>query len=364
VQTIRAPLYFVWEYTDVDRRFWEEHLEDWVPRCLIDAHTHVADAGHRLLPMTDAMRRQYWVNELFEPIDAPSAERCHGTVFPNRDLTCVAFGMPDLDFDIDAGNAYLQQECPKRGWHSLAVVRPQWTQEKVASLLNAPGVIGVKPYYSLISLNRETRDAHLEAGIFEFLPHHILEVVNDRHAWVTLHVPKAGRLGHPDNLREVLDLRRRYPHVTLVIAHLGRCYTEPHAQEALPAFADDPGLFFDTSAVLNPACHRIALEQFSPKRVLYGSDNPILYMRGRRQYRDRTYVNRTSYPFFFNQEREPANIEAHYTLFMYEDLFAIKQACRQLGMTHATDIQAIFHDNAARLIENIQERKRNQQPGR
>ena len=26
------PLYHVWQYTDVDRRFWQEHLEDWVPR--------------------------------------------------------------------------------------------------------------------------------------------------------------------------------------------------------------------------------------------------------------------------------------------------------------------------------------------
>jgi hypothetical protein len=38
---------------------------------------------------------------------------------------------------------------------------------------------------------------------------------------------------------------------------------------------------------------------------------------------------------------------------MYEDLFAIKQACQQLGITEPKHTQAIFHDNAARLIENI-----------
>ena len=95
-----------------------------------------------------------------------------------------------------AAIAISRWNVPRRGWHSLAVIRPQWTQDEVAALLDAPGVIGVKPYYSLISPNRETRDAHLEASIFDFLPHHILEVVNDRHAWVTLHVPKADRLGH------------------------------------------------------------------------------------------------------------------------------------------------------------------------
>jgi len=351
------PLHFVWHYTDVDRAFWAEHLEDWLPRRILDAHTHVADPRLRLEPMTDAMRRQYWVNEVFEPIDAPTAERCHRMVFPNREVSCIAFGVPDLGFDVDGGNAYLQRECPRRGWHSLAVIRPQWTPEKVAGLLEAPGVIGVKPYYALISADRETRDAHLEAGIFDFLPHSLLEILNDRHAWVTLHVPKAERLSHPDNAREVREIRRRYPNIVLVIAHLGRCYTEAHAREALPQFADDPGLYFDTSAVLNPICHRIALEHFGPRRVLYGSDNPILYMRGRRQYRDRTYLNRTNYSFHFNQDREPPEVEATYTLFMYEDLRAVKQACGELGISGRSEIEAIFHDNAARLIDGILTRK-------
>ena len=352
-----APLYFVWQYMDVDRAFWAEHLESWLPRRIIDAHLHLMNPAHRRVPMTDVMRRQYWVNEVFEPIDAPTAERCLRTVFPGRDVNCVAFGFPDLDFDLDAGNAYLQAETARRNWCSLAVIRPQWDQTKVAALLDQPGVIGVKPYYALISPNRETRDAHLEASIFDFLPHHVLEVLDDRHAWVTLHVPRAARLGHPDNLREVRQLRRRYPNVVLVIAHLGRCYTEPHAREALPQLADDPGIYCDTSAVLNPACHRVALQHLGPQRILYGSDNPILFMRGRRQYRGREYVNRTSHPFHFNRDRESPELEAAYTLFMYEDLRAIKEACQALDLADAQSIAAIFHDNAARLIAGVLARK-------
>ena len=357
-----TPLYFIWNYHEVDRAFWAEHLEDWLPRRMLDAHTHIMDARFRLQPMTDTMRRQYWVNEVLEPIAAPAAEHCYRTVFPNRELTCVAFGLPDLDFDLDGGNSYVQQECDRRGWYSLAMIRPQWSQDKVAGLLDAPGVIGVKPYYSMISLDRETRDRHLEASIFEFLPHHVLEVVNDRHAWVTLHVPKAARLGHPDNVREIRELRRRYPNIVLVIAHLGRCYTEPHALEALPQLADDPGVLFDTSAVLNPVCHRVALQYLGPGRVLYGSDNPVMYMRGRRQYGERTYVNRTNHPFHFNRDREPLEVEAGYTLFMYEDLRAIKQACVDLGIVAREEIEMIFHSNAARLIAGIVARKQKPLP--
>jgi len=351
------PLHYVYDYNDVDRAFWNEHLASWLPDRIFDAHTHVMDPALRLEPMTDAMRRQYWVNEVLEPIPAPTAEHCCQTVFPNRDFSCLAFGMPDLDFDLDRGNVYVQQECAKRNWRSLAVIRPQWSQEKLAALLDLPGVIGVKPYYSLISTNRDSRDAHLEAGIFDFLPHHLLEVINARRAWVTLHVPKAARLGHPDNVREIRELRRRYPDIVLVIAHLGRCYTEAHALEALPQFADDPGLYFDTSAVINPASHRVALEHFGPKRILYGSDNPVMYMRGRRQYKDRSYINRTSHPFAFNKEREPSEVEASYTLFMYEDIYAIKQACADLGITDRRQIELIFHDNAASLVKRVEKAK-------
>jgi predicted TIM-barrel fold metal-dependent hydrolase len=351
------PLHSVWQYTDVDRAFWDEHLEPWLPRRIIDAHTHIMLPAHRITPLTEARRRQYWVNEVLEPIDAATAEHCLRTVFPRREVSCLAFGYPDLDFDLDAGNAYLQTEVTKRGWHCLAVVRPQWDQAKISRLLDQPGVIGVKPYYALISHNPDTRDAHLEASIFDFLPHHILEVLEDRRAWLTLHVPHAARLGHPQNLREIEEIRCRYPHVVLVIAHLGRCYTEAHAREALPALAGDPGIYCDTSAVLNPACHRVALQHLGPHRLLYGTDNPILYLRGRRQYQGRQYVNLTNHPFHFNRVREPPEVEATYTLFMYEDLRALKQACQDVGLTDPQSASAIFHDNAARLIAGILEHK-------
>lgn len=341
----------------MDRAFWDEHLEDWLPQRILDAHTHVMAPRFRTVPMTEAMRRQYWVNEVLEPIDATTAEHCVRTVFPDRDVSCLAFGFPDLDFDLEGGNAWLENECARRGWRHLAVVRPQWSQDTVAALLERPGTIGLKPYYALIGADRQTRDAHLEASIFDFLTPAHLEVANDRGAWVTLHVPRAGRLGHPDNLREVRELRRRYPRVILVLAHLGRCYTEPHAREALPALAEDAGIYVDTSAVLNPVSHRVALECLGAGRVLYGSDNPVCYMRGRRHYCDRTYLNRTSHPFYFNREREAPAIEATYTLFMYEDLRAIRQACADLGLTDRASVNAIFHDNAARLIASAERRK-------
>ncbi len=345
-----TPLHHVWQYTDVDREFWQRHLEDWVPKRVFDAHTHVNEPRFRVVERTEEMRRQYWVNEVSEPIGAAEAERCYQTVLPGREFSCLAFGHPSQDYDIEGSNASLKEEAAKRRWLHLLVSRPEWTADQLNEQLDASGALGLKPYYAMIpNQDPATRDKYLEASIFEFLPHRQLEVLQQRRACVVLHVPKAARLGHPENIAEIKQIRRQYPQVRLIIAHLGRSYTLPHAQEALPQLADDDGLHFDNSAVLNPDVHRFALETLGPSRILYGTDNPIFYMRGRRQWKGTTYINRTSYPFHFNQDREPPEVEAAYTLYMYEALRALKSACEALSLG-ADDVEAIFCGNAQQVL--------------
>ncbi len=348
------PLYFVWNYTDVDRRFWYEHLEDFVPSKFIDAHTHLDYPDLRLIEMTEEKKRQYWVNELMEMITPQQAKRCCGIVYPNREVSCVAFGCPSLEYDLEKSEQRLCEEIPSLGWYRLAVVRPQITGEELESILDNPAVIGIKVYYDLIGHDPSSRDKYIEASIFDFLPHHLLEILDRRGKWVTLHVPKAGRLGHPDNIHEIKTIREKYPNIKLVIAHLGRCYCLEHAKKAFPELASDSELFFDNSAVLNPDVHRYALETFGPGRILYGTDNPIFYMRGRRQWSGETYTNRTNYPFYFNKDRESPEVEANYTLYMYEALKAIKQACNELKL-NKNDINKLFFDNAEQLIPTTKE---------
>lgn len=348
-------LHHVHTYNEVDRAFWMEHLEDWVPQTIIDSHMHIVDPRFQIETITEEMRRDYWVCELSEMQSFESAERCWNIVFPDRKVSCVAFGYPSLGWEIEGTNLYISEETARRRQQGLALVRPTWVAEQVDWLLHLPGMIGVKPYYTLIGHDPSTRDRYLESSIFDFLPHHQWEVLDQHGAWVTMHVPRAERLGHPENLREIREIRKRYPRVILVIAHFGRSYTLPHAEEGLLPLAEDPGLYFDNSAVLNPEVHRLAIERIGPERILYGTDNPIFYMRGRRQWSGRTYTNRTSFPFHFNKVRESPEIEATYTLYMYEALRAMKGACEELGIGREK-VEGMFHGNAKRLIDGIRER--------
>jgi amidohydrolase family protein len=345
-------LHHVFTYDDRDREFWASHLEDWVPRRLIDAHVHFVDSVYQIETMSEEMRRAHWSFEVSDMQSAETLERCMGIVFPGREVSCVGFAYPSLGWDVEGANAYVSAEAARRGWRALALVRPTWVAEQVDWLLDQPQVIGVKPYYMMRGYDKTGRDRFIESSIFDFLPHHQLEVIDGRGAWVTLHVPREGRLGHPENLREVREIRRRYPNIKLVIAHLGRSYTLPHAEEGIVPLADDPGLFFDNSAVLNPEVHLLALQRLGPRRILYGTDNPIFYMRGRREWRDRTYINHTSHPFHWNRQREAPEIEARYTLYMYEALKALRGAFERLGLG-AEDAEDVFHRNAERLIAGI-----------
>ena len=106
------PLHHVWTYTDVDRDFWQEHLADWLPRRIFDAHTHVTEPEFRRKAPTEAKRHEYWVNEINDPIGAAAAARCREIVLPDREFSCLAFGMPDLDYDIDRSNARAVGRAP------------------------------------------------------------------------------------------------------------------------------------------------------------------------------------------------------------------------------------------------------------
>lgn len=349
-----VPLHHVWNYTEVDSRFWNEHFADWLPKRIVDAHVHVSQPSFCLFPKTEEMRKQYWVSEVNEPIDIESLCRCYETVYPNREVSCLIFGQPTPDTDYEKNNDYIEQICKEKGWHGLSVLDPKWTQKKIERELSRTGIIGLKPYYAMIGYNPDTRDEHIEASIFDFLTPTALEVLNARHGWVTLHVPKAARLGHPGNIREIKEIRKRYPDITLVIAHLGRCYTEKHALEGLLPFVDDPGLYFDTSAVVNADSHYVALKHIGVNRLIYGTDNPIFFMRGRRQFTEDSYVNRTNYDFYFNKNRESPEIESRYTLMMYEDIFAIKTAMRRLGIDTPENVEKLFHANATQWMKRCE----------
>ena len=352
------PLYFVWQYNDVDRAFWREHLEDWVPRRLIDAHTHVASPALRREPMTPEMRRQFWVSEVSEPIDAADAERCYGIVFPGRQVSCIAFGMPDLDWDIEASNAYVQRECAARGWHSLAMVRPQWTARTSRRRARRAGrprreavLFAHRPHAADARWAPGSQHLRLPAAPYSRSPRRAARLgdaprAQGRRGWAT--PPTSARSANSAAATRTWSWSSPTSAAAIPRPTPGPdCCRWPttRASTSTPRRSSTrPRIAWRWSTSAPSGCSTAPTTRSSTCAAGGNTAAPI-------------YINRTNHDFHFNTDREPPEIEAAYTLFMYEDLLAMKQACRELGIDRR-QIEAIFHDNAARLIGSVLARKK------
>jgi len=334
------------EYREVDRRFWGERLEAFLPERIFDAHRHIALPEH-IEPAPPAARKRNWAREVAEYETLEQAALGYATLFPGRECSHLAFGMPHQECHVEDNNAYLSQGLAGTQSAALAVTSPEWPAERVAEWLRRPRVIGIKPYQEMIpGFDGE------EVSVFDFCPHQHLRVLDEVGGWLTLHLPRKERLADPKNIAEVREIRQRYPSIVLVVAHIGRSYAGRYAREGLRALEGDEGLLFDTSAVLNPAVHALALDRVGPKRLLFGSDFPILYMRGRRRWEGDRYINLTSGDYAWNVNREPPEVEATYTLYIYEAMAACVDACLQLGFGKG-ELRAVFHDNARALVDRL-----------
>jgi uncharacterized protein len=338
------------EYNDVDRRFYEERLDPHLPERIFDAHRHVQLPEH-LDEARERFERGAFPEGIAGPESVEQARRAYEIMFPGRSVEMLAFGSPSSNVDAAANNAWVSEQFAGSGSVGLALNRPDWEPERLLRELRLPAIIGVKPYERLIR-GFEGGDV----SIFEFMPHHQLEVLDELGAWLTLHLPRKERLADRANIEEILELRARYPGIVLVIAHLGRSYAGRYAREGFPPLAEDPGILFDNSAVLNPAVHALALDRFGPERIMWASDQPVFYMRGRRRWEGDRYINLTSGDYAWNTEREPPEVEATYTLSLYEQMAACIDTTLALGFGEET-IEALFHGTARAKIDEVLARK-------
>jgi predicted TIM-barrel fold metal-dependent hydrolase len=102
--------------------------------------------------------------------------------------------------------------------------------------------------------------------------------------------------------------------------------------------------------VINPETCELAFDRLPVERILFGTDMPILFWHGRRTWTEREYCNLCREPFSWNVHRESAEVEATYTLFLYEQMKAILDACDRHHFTPAQK-DALFWANARRALK-------------
>lgn len=336
-----------------DREFYEKHLREWLPDKIIDIHTHVwlkrfQEKKKPGMPL----RTVSWPSMVADENPVEHLVETYGLMFPGKTVTPMIFANLTAPKQLDAANDYVGQASRRHGFPALIFSDPRWPASDLEKRIQKGGFLGAKSYLTM----SPSYLPDSEIRIFDFFPHHQLEVLN-RRGWVMmLHIPRDGRLRDPVNLAQMLEIEERYPDIRLIIAHVGRAYCPEDIGDAFKILAKTKKMCFDISANTNEETFRQLLETVGPKRVLFGSDLPILRMRTHRICEHGKYINLVPKGMYGDVStdshlREVEGEEAEkLTFFMYEELDAFRRAAQATGLD-AADIKDVFYNNAGQLLQ-------------
>jgi uncharacterized protein len=327
----------------IDREVYSREIAAWLPERIVDVHVHVSLPEHSG-PVSAERKMLDWAMEvgIFQSWDELATS--NRTLFPGKRVSSLVFGGVYREVDLDTNNAYVLRGArdPAAMSSGLYVTAPGFPEGRVRDALES-GFLGIKPYPDLAP------QGSLEVSIYDFLPEAHLSVLNEFGGILMLHLPRAGRLADPDNIREVNEIAERYPMVRIILPHIGRAFCLPTAERGLKLYPRSPNLLFDTSANLNADVFSYALDTLGPERVLYGSDLPITLMHGAREHVGERYVNFTDGDYSWNSNRKSPEEEATYTYFLYQQIRAMIAACEMTGLGKP-GMEMMMYENGARLL--------------
>jgi len=337
-----------------DREFYETELKPWLPERIIDCHTHIWKKEH-LLDNGKRSRSVSWPSLVAAENPIEDLIETGVELFPGIDVTNVVYGKVSVNADLPRVNEYVAASAEKYGFPALYVVHPKQTADEVErEVLAHPCFRGLKVYLSYAP--EYIPDA--EIRIFDFLTHEHLALA-DRHGWVVqLHIPRAKRLADPVNYHQIREIEEKYPNLQLIVAHLGRAYSDCDVGDALDYLAPLEKTVWDFTANTNQNVMERVLDRFGPDRFIYGSDFPIFRMKARRYTENNTYINEIPKGSLGSPEtvardshmREVGGPEAdRITFFIYEEMASAIRALRKFGFGKK-EIAAAFFGTSARIF--------------
>lgn len=338
---------------DIDKHFYEDKLRDFLPEQIIDIHTHIWLEKFGIEAENSPARTVTWPSLVAKENSIEDLLGTYELMFPGKSVTPMIFSQVSLDVDLNACNGYIQACSANYRIPSLVVTKPEQSGTEMEELVKKGGFLGCKVYLNFAP----SAIPEKEICIYDFLPPHQLKVLDRLGLIVMLHIPRDGRLKDPVNLCQLLEIERNYPNLKLIVAHVGRAYCPEDVGNAFELLAGTKNMVFDFAANTNTDVFRQLIKAVGPKRILFGSDLPILKMRTRRICENGNYVNLVPKGLYGDVSgdkhmREVEGPQAEkLTFFMYEEIEAMRLAAKAEGLQRA-DIEDVFYNNAVRIINN------------
>ena len=285
-----------------------------------------------LRPMTCPFQYQVYLNKPRSYRELPMRLTETSTLFRNEDSGEMHGLIRVRQFTISEGHY---------------ILRPDQLEEEV----KRGHFLGLKPYLT----NCPPYLPSSEIRIFDFLPPEHLEVA-DRNGWIVmLHIPRSKRLCDPVNLAQIMEIEEKYKNLKLIVAHIGRAYAKEDIGNAFDLLKNTKNLVFDFTANVCDDAIRACIEAVGTRRLLFGSDLPIAYMRMYRIVENGVYYNvvpRGLYGDVSGEAHMRETDEKDVTLMIYEQILAFKRCAAELKLTEG-QVEDVMFRNAKRLIESV-----------
>lgn len=349
----------LFEMKEVDNIFYEQKLKDFLPEQILDIHTHVW--LDRFIRKTESapVRAVTWPARVASQNSIEELLETYELMFPGKRVTPLLFSQVSTSTDLIAGNQYVSEYAAEYHFPSLMVTKPNQNAAEFEEGIDKGGFLGCKVYLNYAASYIPEK----EIRIYDFLPPHQLQILNKRGWMAMLHIPRDGRLKDPVNLAQMLEIERNYPDLKLIIAHVGRAYCEEDLGNALELLAETRNMVFDFSANTNSYVFQQLIKAVGPRRILFGSDLPIVRMRMKRTYENGMYINTVPKGMYGDvsgdknmRELEGADAD-ELSFFLYEQIDAFRIAAQSEGLTKQ-DIEDVFYNNAIHIINGVKERNR------
>ncbi len=336
------------ELTDVDRRIWQEELDDFVPSRIFDVHSHVYRWDFNTDPVKDSGPLFDLIGKRYPVSDWQRLERCDELLMPGQKVSRLSFGFPFPNgCDFETANRFTAEQTANDPESAgLMLVHPQMTEEDLERQIRDFKLVGFKPYRYYA-----TTGDPVECRICDMLPEHQIRVANRHGLIVTLHLSKRDAIADPQNVADLGRLSAQYPNVKWILAHCARSYSAWPIERVAAELRGITNLWYDTSSVCESDAVEALLAAVGADRVMYGSDDlPVGVLRGK--YIAFGYAWACISPE--NHSLDLSHCNGQMTFTRYEQLRAMRRACQRLGLTR-DQIEALFHNTASRLVESARD---------
>ncbi len=342
--------------TDYDKKIYEEELKDFLPERMYDVHVHMwldSMVNRELVAASEGKRTVVWPALVAKDNSLEDLQETYRLLFPGKKMGALIFANQGGNA---AQNEYVRESAKKGGYDALYFSHPDQSADEIEAEIRKGGFIGIKSYLNLVPKYIPGD----EIRIFDFFPKEQLRRMNEMGAIVMLHIPRSGRLKDPVNLAQIMEIKREFPKVKLIVAHIGRAYVAEDIGNAFEILDEAEDLLYDFTANCCETAITEAIRHAGPKHVMFGMDMPILRMRVHRIEENGTYINLVPPGLYGDPSQDPHLREVSpeeaekITFFAYEELLAFKRACKTLNMSKA-DVEDMLCNNAEKLVAEAYE---------